>query len=298
MPEGSQEGLKYEVKGLVVQGGGPASNGVCVASQLGFKTGFLTKLGNNTWSEISRMDFKRYHVEVDLVPQTSRAQPAVSMIQVNPKSGERTIFYSLENYSEMTPEEVPVELIQRTKVILVDGYHPQAALKVLEIAKSSGIRSVIDIESTDAMTARQFIERATDTVLPFATAKHLSGEEDPKKMLRFFRNWGSERIVITDGARGSWGMENEDEVIHQSSFPVSVVDTTGCGDSYHGAYATGFLWDLSFAQRIEFASWIAGRVAMAVGGRTNLPDLNQLFESHSFPLNKVILEKIKKKIKS
>jgi sugar/nucleoside kinase (ribokinase family) len=54
-----------------------------------------------------------------------------------------------------------------------------------------------------------------------------------------------------------------------------VVDTTGCGDSYHGAFLFGLLKGLDLEQTAALASAVAALNSQALGGRTGLPTLEQ-----------------------
>ena len=52
------------------------------------------------------------------------------------------------------------------------------------------------------------------------------------------------QLVVTEGILGSWALTPQG-VIHQKAFPVEAIDTTGCGDAFHGAYAVGLLEGMS-----------------------------------------------------
>jgi sulfofructose kinase len=58
---------------------------------------------------------------------------------------------------------------------------------------------------------------------------------------------------------------------YQPAFPVDVVDTTGCGDVFHGAYASALARGLDVAGRIEFASAAAALKATKPGGQSGIP---------------------------
>ncbi len=151
-----------------------------------------------------------------------------------------------------------------------DGYQAEAALAMLEAAHGTDCRAVIDVEAGEPEVSRKLIELATDAILPLGAAQRLSGETGPAAALKQLSSWTRAQLIVTDGVNGSWAWTNG-EVIHQPSFKVNAVDTTGCGDAYHGAYASALLDGLPLMQRMEFASWVAAQVALKLGGRSNLP---------------------------
>ena len=75
-------------------------------------------------------------------------------------------------------------------------------------------------------------------------------------------------LVITDGVRGSHLALPDGTRHHQPAFPAEpLVDTTGCGDVYHGAFLHGWLAGWPAPQCAEFASRLAARTAEGLGGR-------------------------------
>ena len=76
--------------------------------------------------------------------------------------------------------------------------------------------------------------------------------------------------VITQGEAGSVGVYGE-HVFLTPSFEVDVVDTTGAGDVYHGAFIYGLLNKWSFEKSAEFASAVAAISCTKLGGRKGIP---------------------------
>jgi len=70
------------------------------------------------------------------------------------------------------------------------------------------------------------------------------------------------------------------------SFKVPVVDTTGAGDDFHGAYAAIMLEGLSHVECARHASAVSAIKCTFVGGRTGLPDramLKRFLEDGALP---------------
>jgi sugar/nucleoside kinase (ribokinase family) len=154
----------------------------------------------------------------------------------------------------------------------VDGYETEASRAALLAARAAGIRSVLDLEAGDPAILKELLALGTDAILPIAAARALTAAESPGNALRGLAQWTGAQLLVTDGAHGSWALDPATgTILHQPAFPVAVVDTTGCGDCYHAAYLSALLSGWPLPLRMEFASWVAGYVAEALGGRTHLP---------------------------
>mmetsp|Transcript_18621 Transcript_18621/g.30619 ORF Transcript_18621/g.30619 Transcript_18621/m.30619 type:complete len:381 (+) Transcript_18621:75-1217(+) len=63
------------------------------------------------------------------------------------------------------------------------------------------------------------------------------------------------------------------DIIHCSAWPLerSVVDTTGCGDTFIGAFIYGLLYNLSPAKTLALGSFVAGQKCLKPGARQGIP---------------------------
>jgi sulfofructose kinase len=109
--------------------------------------------------------------------------------------------------------------------------------------------------------------------VPQAFGARLTGVVDPPGILASLRAPGR-TTVLTAGPDGAWyqGPGPADAPTHHAAFVVEVVDTTGCGDAFHGAYAAGLAAGLDLAERVRLASAVAALAATHLGGQAGLPD--------------------------
>ncbi|MBV9298540.1 MAG: ribokinase, partial [Verrucomicrobia bacterium] len=149
------------------------------------------------------------------------------------------------------------------------------AAPVLQAVRDAGGRSVLDVEGDDAGSSMRLLELGTDCILPLSQARTLTGSANPEDVLRWLSKRTDAQLVVTDGVHGSWAL-SATGVLHQPAFAVTAVDTTGCGDAFHGAYAAGVLGGLGLRCRLEFAAWVAAQVALGLGGRSHLPTRDSL----------------------
>jgi len=106
-------------------------------------------------------------------------------------------------------------------------------------------------------------------------AFNYSGKEELYAAAEFLLNEGPEIVVITDGRNGSFLFTNEINGYHQKAFLLSnTTDTTGCGDSFHGAFLFGLCNGYDLFETIKIASAVGAINSTKLGGRSALPELN------------------------
>jgi sugar/nucleoside kinase (ribokinase family) len=114
---------------------------------------------------------------------------------------------------------------------------------------------VLPIDWPQKKEALQFIHTLKVNEYEMAV---LTGEEDPRKSAKILAAWGVKEVVITLGSMGSI-------VYHDSTFyeipayapNTSVVDATGCGDTYMAGYLFQRIRQASIQQAGEFAAAMA-----------------------------------------
>jgi len=85
-------------------------------------------------------------------------------------------------------------------------------------------------------------------------------------------------VVVTCGAEGAWCTcaERPGHVFHQPAFRVETIDTTGCGDVFHGAYAAVLREGWCAADRLRFAAAVAALKATRAGGQKGVPSRTEV----------------------
>src|ERR1700741_1322468 len=122
LPDHYTVGEKCPARDLVVQGGGAAANAACVLAALGWQTGFIARLSDDTLSTICRAEFKRCGVIDDFFIMDPDASPVADVIHVEPQTCEPTIFYMANRYKFLTTADIPLDVVRRTNLVPADGF--------------------------------------------------------------------------------------------------------------------------------------------------------------------------------
>lgn len=286
VPSYPSEDGKVELLDLQSQCGGPASTALVTLSRLGVKTSFLGAISDDPIGVEILKGLKADHVDHSFLRIAPGHTSQFAFIAVSRQSGHRTIFWHRGSIPPLKKEEVDLSPFSGARVLHLDGLMIEASVEAARQAKARGLQVVLD-----AGTLRDgSLELAAQVDVLIASARFsvpLVGENSPaEKALEALSRLGPRQIVITLGSKGSVGW-NRGELLAQSAFPVEVVDTTGAGDVYHGAYIYGLLqgWDMSACMR--FASAAAALKCRAIGARAGIPTLHEVtrfLEAHPITL--------------
>lgn len=259
-----------------VQGGGPAATAIVTLAKLGGRGGFMGVTSQDTWGELIAQDLNRYKVDTHYLTRTSEGHPSKSIILVEATTGKRSIMYSKGTTRHLSPDEVPHEAIAPARILHLDGFHLEAAIKAAHLARVAGTLVSFDGGAGDPWPGIEELLPLVDIMIvarQFAT--RITGTAEPEQAGIQLASHGAQQVVITDGANGAW--YRTDKISgHQPAFQVKVVDTTGAGDTFHGAYLYALLQGGSVADCVRFASAAAALKCQEVGGRSGIPVRSQV----------------------
>jgi sugar/nucleoside kinase (ribokinase family) len=145
-------------------------------------------------------------------------------------------------------EDIPVELIEtlccRGKVSLdVQGY----------------LRKVDDhkVHPTDWPGKREALQYVDFVKADEAELQALTGIENPREGAILLAEWGVKEVVITNGSNGSFIYNEGNFYIIPPYRPQTLVDATGCGDTYMAAYLYQRVKGAAIEQAGDFAAAMA-----------------------------------------
>ena len=203
-----------------------------------------------------------------------RACKRSSISIIHPCNGERAILSSRDtDYLEGMPH---ID-IMRYKALHLDGHMQSTALHYARRAKESGV-----LTSLDAGNLKPSIEG----LLPFMNVVVASEDfaadlgKTPGEVIRYIASHGVEIAGITLGSEGMLYLENGQERHIPAIYvePDLVVDTTGAGDIFHGAYLTAALLNIGdhWADYFNFARCASALAIQKLGAESSIPKVGEV----------------------
>ncbi len=247
--------------------GGHIGNALRQVTALGCRASVLSALGDDAHGRFVRSALRSAGVDTRRLLHSPRLRTTVAVVLVDRRNGERRFVLPRRAGMEARAPRLDLSGIDRDTVLLVDAHFPKDALRAVKRAQACGARVVGDFH------------RLTDNVralLPWVDHAIVSHElvsgagfASPRDALVWLGERTRDVPVVTQGRRGGLWLDGR-RFRRYAAQRVKVVDTTGAGDVFHGAFAAGQCMGLPFETCLEVASRAAAGNCTALGGAARL----------------------------
>ena len=265
-------------------GGGPVGTAMVAAAKLGARAGFVGTMGNDAAAELKMRSFREVGVDLSHLVVRDVPEDQVVIVHVHAETGERVFSgVSRPSDTQLQPEELDREYITSADYLHLEGYHAAAALPAAQWMREAGKTVVLDGSKTNGPVRghmRELVGHVDILISGSGFVQGLTGVRDLHEALAAALAYGPRIVVQTEGADGAYTVARREDGsvdrFHTPAFTCHVIDTTGAGDVFHGAYIVGQLhgWDLR--QTATFASAVSALKCMRLGGRKGIPTFDDV----------------------
>ncbi len=288
-------GQKIRAHSFHEVGGGMAANASVAAARLGASVGFWGRAGHDRAGLAMRDALAAEGVGVDHFRCFDGASSSVSGVIVDAQ-GERSIVNFRGADLPTDTGWLPLDQIRHAGAVLADPRWPEGALALFRAAREAGIPTILDGDVADTQVFDRILPLTDYAIfsapglngylpacsLRHADAVHNTADHDSIKsrvaaQLHDARSTGCRLAAVTMGADGVVWL-NDDGLHHRPAASVTVVDTTGAGDVFHGAFAVAIACQLESTDAFGFATIAAAIKCTRIGGRAGAPDLDTVMQ--------------------
>ena len=262
----------------MIQQGGMVATAMVAAARLGEEVEFLGGIGKDEAGRSALKVFGQERVATERVRVFDHEDSAFSLVLVHEKSGKRTILHS-RGVQEKRSLEMSAPDLDDVAFLHLDGYWFETALEGAKKAKKQGAPVSLDPSSklqnkVDADALLPYV----DYMIPSAAfARRFTGKENLFEAATHFLAYGARAVIITNGKEGCV-VRTPEEQFYVPAFEVPVVDTTGAGDTFHGAFVAGLNKGYALRQAVRFASAVAALKCTKLGGQSGIPTLAETLD--------------------
>jgi ribokinase len=244
--------------------GGKGSNQAVAAARAGGAVHFVSKLGRDTFAEMALATWAEAGV-TPAVTQDAASYTGAAYIFVDATTGDNAIIVAPGAASTITPADIEAQagLIGTASVFVTQLEQPmEAAVRALEIARAGGARTILNpapaAPLADTTLALCSFVTPNETEAQEITGLPVGTVEEARRAAQALLHRGAGAAVITLGENGALyhdGRVSE----HVPAFRVGpVVETTGAGDAFNGAFATALAEGRAPVDAVRFGCAAAG----------------------------------------
>ena len=263
--------------------GGVTANFTVAASRLGAKTGFFGAIGNDTYGDFLKNDFKNEDVDFSsLVTKENKPTP-VNFIFVVKNTGEKVIIQSPYMHSTIPSiSDLDEKIFKNIKLLHTSAIYHDLTIKAIKLAKKKKIFISLDLEKQIALRGLSKLKpilKQVDLLIPNkAGAMQLTKAKNPEEAAKIFLELGVKTIIITLGDKGALIVTKNKNVIIPA-IKVNPIDTTGAGDTFCAAICYSYvLKKFNIEKATLFANAAAALKIQSMGARTGMPTYNQVIQ--------------------
>ncbi len=277
---------KLPVKGETVFGsgyqvgpGGKGSNQAIAAARLGSKVNFLGKIGDDANGKMAIELYKKNKIDQKTLFISKEHPTGVAGIMINKDDGTNAIIVYPGASMEITKQEVDKfsNLITSCKVFLTQlEIKTDVTLHALKLAKTGNAITILNpapaIKIEDEFFKYIDFFTPNETEAEFYFGKKIQDYDEAKLACDFFLKKGVKNSIITLGDKGAYFSNSEMNFsVPALNLKGKVLDTTGAGDAFSGALASGLEKKMGIQDCLNFAIKVSGISTTKKGAADAMP---------------------------
>lgn len=257
--------------------GGKGSNQAVQAARAGATVRLISRLGRDAFGEIALATWKAEGI-IPSVAMAADEPTGAAYIFVSDETGENAIIVVPGAGGGITIADVEAERasIEQAKVFVTQLEQPiPAARRGLEIARAAGVVTVFN--PAPAAPVPDDIYGLCDFIIPNETeATALTGlavatTDEARRAGDMMLEKGAGTALITLGGRGALFHSREASVMIEAFNAGRVLETTGAGDSFVGAFAAALAEGHAPQEAARFGCAAAGISVTRLGTAPSMP---------------------------
>src|SRR5215813_4022608 len=227
--------------------GGCAANVAADLAKMGVSAAVVGRVGTDVAGRVVTDLLREPGLDVSAVRPTTGVDTSQTLI-VNVAGQDRRFIHSFGANGEFRAADIPLERVERCKVLYLGGYLLMAKVvqeelvSVFAAARKAGARTVLDVVTPGPADYLSHLDKLlphVDVFLPNShEAEMITGERDPVGQAETFHRMGAGTAIVTLGGDGAV-VVGERVRVRAGAFSVEFVDGSGGGDAFDAGYVYG-----------------------------------------------------------
>lgn len=266
-------------------GGGSAANTLFAMQQMGAKTFYSCKIGDDETGHFFHRDLVLQGIDTNL-DETKRDGVTGKCIVLVTPDADRTMNTFLGATATFSKAQLSETAIAQAEYLYIEGYLVaaplacEASILAHEMARKHGTKVALSLSDPNMVT---YFRDGLHAIIRDRVDLLFCNEEEARLFtesttldaavdrLKRFTN----TFVITLGGKGVFVFDGN-KAHTLPAYPTKVIDTVGAGDVFAGIFLYGITHGYSFAHAADLANFAAAKVVAKFGPRLNKTEMDEV----------------------
>lgn len=281
-----EHGAKIHSDTVQVGFGGGAGNAAMNFAALDFNVGIISSIGADVEGQAIIDHYRTKGIDTRLMEEVVGVRTGFSFITVHPNSHDRTMYVY---YGAARKLHAPQTLFTQfqTDWFYIASLNHASWKKTIEHAIETGSSIAWNPGAAQlrgsAVTLKQLMKKVQVLLLNSDEAVELlvkcgyeNREYSLEELVNAVYEFGSETVLITDGANGSIA-RRDDEVVFYATTDTLPVDTSGAGDCFGSSFVSGLIrYNGDLGKSVSLGQYIVDHLITKPGTQNGLVEWEKL----------------------
>ena len=266
---------RIPLKGETVKGsglqhipGGKGANQAVAMARLGAQVSMFGCVGNDENGRRLIENLKNNEVNTDHIKTVDGVPTGIAIITLGESDNTIVVVAGANSCTDKAYiDSIKDELLGYDMVVLQHEIPLEAVHYVIELCYDKGIPTILN-PAPAATVTKDIVKKVTYLTPNEHEAFLIFGEEKPEEdLLKEY----PEKLIITKGSQGVKVCLNNGKILSIPCIKSRVIDTTGAGDTFNGAFAVRICSGDDMKDALEFANTAAGMSIEKMGAQGGMP---------------------------
>ena len=269
--------------GFALGPGGKGSNQAVAAARAGAEVQMLSRLGEDAFGTLARETWAAEGIDASLTATCETATGSAAIL-IDDRTGQNAIVVVPGACFTLRPKDVEAagEAIRTAEILLTQLELPLDTVECgLRLAREAGVRTILN--PAPAQRLSDEILGLADFLIPneseaaLLTGMPVETKAQAEWAAKALMGRGARCVIVTLGEAGALVCVEGVAAVWVEAFRAgSVVDTTGAGDGFCGAFAAALSEGLSVVEAARFGCAAAGISVTRAGTAPSMPRRDEI----------------------
>lgn len=251
---------------LIVSPGGKGANQAVAAARLGYEVYMVGCVGDDAYGKMMLDALTKSGVKTDYVETLDNVTTGTAHITLAEGDNSIIVIKGANALVSRAIIDKDWDVISKSSLVMLQHEIPMDTIGyIIDRCYEAGVPVMLN-PAPYMDIPQEWIDKVTYLTPNEHEAALMFDGMDRDEILKSQAG----KVIMTAGGDGVLYGEN-DEIVHVDGFTVPVVDTTGAGDTFNGAFAVGRCEGMSVKEAIRFANAAAALSIGKIGAQGGMP---------------------------